>query len=70
MRNRDVPGVIGRVGTILGERGVNISRFHLGRRERGGEAMAVVEIDAPLQRETLEELTSFPEVIYARQIKL
>jgi D-3-phosphoglycerate dehydrogenase len=70
MRNRDVPGVIGRVGTILGERGVNISRFHLGRRERGGEAMAVVEIDAPLHQETLEELRSFSEVIYARQIKL
>jgi len=37
MHNRDVPGVIGRVGTILGDRGVNISRFHLGRRERGGK---------------------------------
>jgi D-3-phosphoglycerate dehydrogenase len=33
-----VPGVIGQVGTILGERGVNISRFHWGRRERGGES--------------------------------
>ena len=44
-RSSDVPGVIGRVGTILGERGVNISRFHLGRRERGGEAIAVIETD-------------------------
>lgn len=70
MRNRDVPGVIGRVGTILGQRGVNIGRFHLGRRERGGEAMAVVEIDAPLNSDTLEELRSFTEVINARQIQL
>jgi D-3-phosphoglycerate dehydrogenase len=70
MRNRDVPGVIGRVGTILGQRGVNIGRFHLGRRERGGEAMAVVEIDAPLNSDTLEELRSFAEVINARQIQL
>lgn len=70
MRNRDVPGVIGRVGTILGERGVNIGRFHLGRRERGGEAMAVVEIDAPLQSETLDDLRSSPQVISARQIEL
>ena len=70
MRNRDVPGVIGRVGTILGERGVNIGRFHLGRRERGGEAMAVVEIDAPLESSTLDELRSFAEVISARQIEL
>jgi D-3-phosphoglycerate dehydrogenase len=70
MRNRDVPGVIGRVGTILGERGVNISRFHLGRRERGGEAMAVVEVDAPLDEGTLDELRALEPVILARQIEL
>ena len=70
MRNQDVPGVIGHVGTTLGERGVNISRFHLGRRERGGEAMAVIEIDAPLTDESLKELQSFEHVISARQIEL
>lgn len=70
MHNRDVPGVIGRVGTILGEKGINISAFHLGRRERGGEAMAVIEIDAPLSDEVLTELLSFESVISARQIWL
>jgi D-3-phosphoglycerate dehydrogenase len=70
MRNRDVPGVIGRVGTILGERGVNISRFHLGRRERGGEAMAVIEVDAAVSREVLGELRGLEQVISARQIDL
>jgi D-3-phosphoglycerate dehydrogenase len=70
MRNRDVPGVIGRVGTALGEKGVNISRFHLGRREQGGEAMAIIETDAPLSAEVLEELRSFEPVISARQIEL
>jgi D-3-phosphoglycerate dehydrogenase len=70
MHNRDVPGVIGRVGTIFGERGVNISRFHLGRRERGGEAMAVIEVDAAVNEETLERLRSLSEVIGAIQIKL
>src|SRR6202171_1134825 len=70
MRNRDVPGVIGRVGTILGERGVNISRFHLGRRERGGEAMAVIEVDAPLDEATLKDLRALEPVISARQIEL
>lgn len=70
MRNRDVPGVIGRVGTILGECGVNIGRFHLGRRERGGEAMAVIEIDAPLKNEMLDELRSLSQVISTLQIKL
>ena len=70
MRNRDEPGVIGRVGTILGGRGVNISRFHLGRRERGGEAMAVIEVDAALEDATLKELRAFEPVISARQIEL
>ncbi|HAF13565.1 MAG TPA: phosphoglycerate dehydrogenase [Blastocatellia bacterium] len=70
MRNRDVPGVIGRVGTILGERGVNISRFHLGRQERGGEAMAVIEVDASLERETLAALRARPEILTVREIEL
>lgn len=70
MRNRDVPGVIGSVGTILGERGVNISRFHLGRREPGGEAMAVIEVDAPVNKATLEALRALAQVISARQIEL
>jgi len=70
MRNRDVPGVIGHVGTILGEHEVNISHFHLGRQERGGEAMAVIEVDAPLDNDTLNILRSLDQVIAARQIEL
>jgi D-3-phosphoglycerate dehydrogenase len=69
-RNHDVPGVIGRVGTILGAHGVNIGRFHLGRRERGGEAMAVIETDAPLDDATLDELQSFEQIVSARRIAL
>jgi D-3-phosphoglycerate dehydrogenase len=70
MRNRDVPGVIGRVGTVFGQRGVNISRFHLGRRERGGEAMAVIEVDAHLEPETLAALRSLDEILAVREIEL
>lgn len=70
MRNRDVPGVIGRVGTILGERDVNIGRFHLGRRELGGEAMAVIEVDAAIDGETIAALRSLEQVLSARQIEL
>ncbi len=70
MRNRDVPGVIGHVGTILGQRQVNISRFHLGRKELGGEAMAVIEVDAPVDKETLEELRSLEQVFSAQEIEL
>jgi D-3-phosphoglycerate dehydrogenase len=69
-RSDDVPGVIGRVGTALGNRGVNISRFHLGRRERGGEAIAVIETDAPVDDATIDELLSNGDVISARRIEL
>ena len=70
MRNRDVPGVIGSVGTILGQGGVNISRFHLGRHAPGGDAIAVIEVDAPLNKETLQSLRSLEQVISAQPIEL
>ena len=52
IRNHDVPGVIGRIGTVLGEHGVNIANFALGRNVRSqrvpqGQALAVVQIEAP-----------------------
>ncbi|HKP35748.1 MAG TPA: NAD(P)-dependent oxidoreductase, partial [Pyrinomonadaceae bacterium] len=70
MHNRDVPGVVGRVGTILGEAGINISAFHLGRRERGGEAMAVIEVDAALDDDTADQLLKFEPIISVRRIEL
>jgi D-3-phosphoglycerate dehydrogenase len=70
LHNRDVPGVIGRVGTILGDAGINISAFHLGRRERGGEAMAVIEIDGRLDDQTISALRNSDGVLTAQQIEL
>ena len=49
--NEDAPGFIGRLGTTLGEAGVNIGTFHLGRREAGGEAVALVSVDGHVERE-------------------
>ncbi len=69
-RNRDVPGVIGRIGTLFGQHHVNISRFHLGREAAGGEAMAVIETDAPVSEETLQELRASEQIISARRIEL
>ncbi|MDQ3918218.1 MAG: phosphoglycerate dehydrogenase [Acidobacteriota bacterium] len=66
----DVPGVIGLVGMILGKEGINISRFHLGRRERGGEAIAVIETDAPPGKSTLNKLRAAQQIISAWHIVL
>jgi D-3-phosphoglycerate dehydrogenase len=69
-KNQDVPGVIGKIGTLLGENNVNISRFYLGRNEKGGEALAVIEIDSPLEAGVLEDLRNVEPVITVRQVKL
>ncbi|MDH3529240.1 MAG: phosphoglycerate dehydrogenase [Acidobacteriota bacterium] len=69
-RNDDEPGAIGKIGTLLGDNGVNISRFYLGRSEKGGEALAVIEIDTPLEPEVLEKLRSTQSVLTAKQVKL
>ena len=70
MHNRDVPGVIGKVGSILGDAEINISAFHLGRRERGGEAMAIIEVDAPLDQKTFDRLLQLDSILTLRQIEL
>jgi D-3-phosphoglycerate dehydrogenase len=70
LRNRDVPGVIGRVGTVLGRAGVNIAEYHQARINAGGEALAAISVDEPLKDEVLEELRGLPEVVDARQTNL
>ena len=56
--NRDQPGIIGTLGTILGRAGVNIADFTLGRAEAGGEAIAILHLDAPLAPGVLAELAA------------
>src|ERR1017187_3262541 len=72
-RNLDVPGVIGKIGTILGECGVNIANFALGR-ERAGtkpvKALAVVQVDAPVSDKVLEALGTIEALLEARLVEL
>ncbi|HYI47192.1 MAG TPA: phosphoglycerate dehydrogenase [Allosphingosinicella sp.] len=60
--NEDVPGFIGRLGTTLGAAGVNIATFHLGRREAGGEAMALLSVDGHIDAELVGRLEALPGV--------
>ncbi|MBV7264802.1 phosphoglycerate dehydrogenase [Erythrobacter ani] len=53
--NDDKPGFIGRIGSLLGERGINIGTFNLGRRDAGGEAVLLLSLDQPLSAETLTD---------------
>ena len=66
--NEDKPGFIGGLGTTLGNAGVNIATFNLGRSDRGGEALALVELDEPLPDEVLEAVRALPHVREAKAL--
>ncbi len=55
-RYKDIPGMIGKVGTILGENGINIANMQVGRRKLGGEALMGVNVDSSIKPETLEKI--------------
>ena len=60
--NEDAPGFIGRLGTLLGEQGLNIATFHLGRREAGGEAVALVSVDGHIAPGMVQRLEAIDGV--------
>jgi D-3-phosphoglycerate dehydrogenase len=68
--NKDVPGVVGKVGTILGDREINIAEYNLARTGSGGKAMAIITVDSPLDNETLSFLRSFKEMEEVKQVRL
>ncbi|MBO9360960.1 MAG: phosphoglycerate dehydrogenase [Thermoflexus sp.] len=67
MRSRDVPGVIGRVGTLLGQHGINIAEWRLGRDRPGGTALSFINLDSPAPKAVLEALRRMPEIEDVRQ---
>jgi D-3-phosphoglycerate dehydrogenase / 2-oxoglutarate reductase len=67
IKNRDVPGVIGHVGTLLSGGGINIGSYHQARRAPpGGEALAAVSVDQALTNGVLENLRRVPDVLQVR----
>ncbi len=76
LQNRDVPGVIGKIGTILGKHKINIADFSLGRRVGNGkpgasrEAIAVVHVDGRVPEPVLAELRKVPAIEQAKSIRL
>jgi D-3-phosphoglycerate dehydrogenase / 2-oxoglutarate reductase len=65
LTNHDVPGVIGRVGTLLGEARVNIAEYHQARLAQGGEALAAVTVDGQVSEAIRQQLLALPDVISA-----
>jgi D-3-phosphoglycerate dehydrogenase len=69
LTNQDVPGVIGRVGTLLGERGVNIAEYHQARLAQGGDALAAVSVDGEVDEATRAALLGLPDVVSASIVR-
>ena len=67
--NEDAPGFIGRIGTALGEAGLNIGTFHLGRRAAGGEAVLLLSLDSPMPEPLLWQLCQLPGVKTVKGLK-
>lgn len=70
LRNRDVPGVIGKVGSELGAAGKNIAEYHQSRLIQGGEALAAISVDGGLDAATVARLCGLPEVLDVKQVDL
>jgi D-3-phosphoglycerate dehydrogenase len=70
LKNHDVPGVIGRVGTILGDHQINIAGYHQARLSKGGDALAAIAADGEVDQGIREALLDLPEVSKAIVVRL
>jgi D-3-phosphoglycerate dehydrogenase len=68
--HRDRPGLIGTVGTILGNADINISSMQLGRLEPRGPALLVLELDEPIGEEQRQQLLAIPDIYTIKLVKL
>jgi len=70
LHNKDVPGVVGAVGSILGKNGINIAGMELGRSEKGGNAISFTHVDDIVSKKALAELRALPQIVSAELVKL
>jgi D-3-phosphoglycerate dehydrogenase len=67
--NEDKPGFIGKFASVLGEAGVNIATFALGRDKEGGNAIALVQVDSPVSGDVLAKIKALPQVKQAKSLR-
>ncbi|MDB5108537.1 MAG: serA [Candidatus Binatus sp.] len=70
LHNRDVPGVVGAVGTLLAQAGINIGGLELGRDRVGGTALSIFEVDEAVPNPVLDKLRTLPAITAASLLKL
>jgi D-3-phosphoglycerate dehydrogenase len=70
LMNNDKPGVIGGIGMLMGQNGINIARMQFGREKQGGLAMSVVSIDSPVSETVMAKIKQLPNVLSVKQIRI
>jgi D-3-phosphoglycerate dehydrogenase len=68
MKNHDRPGVIGNIGTLLGKNNINIGHMHIGRKEIGGIAVSVINVDASLTDEIIKQIKKLPNILEVKPV--
>ena len=67
--NRDRPGVIGDLGRALGDAGINIATFHLGRSVPGEDAIALLQVDQEISDDLVETLENLPNIVQVKALE-
>ena len=67
--NKDKPGFVGRVGTILANAGINMGTFHLGRMAPGSDAISIIETDGEVPQAVMDEVKKVPNVVQVKQLR-
>ncbi len=70
LSNVDKPGVVGNIGSILGQHNINIARMQFGRDVPGGKVLSVISIDTPASSQLMEQMSKLPNVLSVKQIRL
>ncbi|MGQ0527751.1 MAG: phosphoglycerate dehydrogenase [Alphaproteobacteria bacterium] len=68
IRNHDKPGMIGGIGKILGDAGMNISDFRLGRKEKAGDAVCIISLDAAVNDSVYAQIANLPQIRAAKRL--
>jgi len=68
--NKDVPGIIGQIGTLLGHNQINIAGMTLGRDKPGGRATTLLKIDSAISEQVMQEIRKAKNILDAKLIKL
>ena len=69
-RHQDMPGMIGKVGTLLGDMKINIARMGVGREDQKGGALMLIQVDNDVDKAVLDKLRSMPNFKEARSVRL